>query len=241
MKILSLVAAGLLATACFLCVKERAIEQGRKRGLMTVEKSLEGLASARTRVASSSVRQPSTRTPVPAARPQVVNEPEAGLVAKESGVSPGLQVGYALYQPQATVDYIRVVIDEQRLYAFSQGELVMVESISTASTGINLPTEVKSDYPHNHLGVFAVRSKDEEAYSDVFDCPMPYAMFYCGGHAVHQTEPKYYRLLGQPASHGCVREGPGIAKWLFEHTPLGTPVDIVVSQFASPPSLKAAG
>jgi len=35
------------------------------------------------------------------------------------------------------------------------------------------------------------------------DAPMPYAVFFTGGYAVHATEA--VGLLGRPASHGCVR------------------------------------
>jgi hypothetical protein len=32
--------------------------------------------------------------------------------------------------------------------------------------------------------------------------------------------------FGVPRSHGCVRISSPHARWLFEHTPLGTPVTI---------------
>lgn len=34
------------------------------------------------------------------------------------------------------------------------------------------------------------------------------------------------RRLGQPASHGCVRLSLEDAKWVFDHVPVGTPVEI---------------
>lgn len=149
---------------------------------------------------------------------------------------------YQIIIPQARVDYILVVISGQVLYAYSQGKPALSERISTASTGINLPPETNLEVPHNHVGLFKVESKNADAYSNVYDCPMPYALFYFHGHAIHQTERKYYSLLGQPASHGCVREGPVAARWLFEHTPVGTIVDIRESlQLTEPPSLRGAG
>ena len=38
------------------------------------------------------------------------------------------------------------------------------------------------------------------------DAPMPFAVFFSGGYAVHATED--VRHLGRPASHGCVRLAP---------------------------------
>ncbi len=43
--------------------------------------------------------------------------------------------------------------------------------------------------------------------------PMPYAIFFRGGYAVHGTG--YIRSLGRPASHGCVRLHPANAATLY--------------------------
>jgi lipoprotein-anchoring transpeptidase ErfK/SrfK len=51
-------------------------------------------------------------------------------------------------------------------------------------------------------------------YSKKYDnAPMPHAVFFRGGYAVHGT----YSVgsLGRPASHGCVRLAPGNAATLF--------------------------
>jgi len=129
---------------------------------------------------------------------------------------------------QAKVAEILIVVDRQMLYAFDElGNLAFLERVSTASTGINLtPGEADPDLPHNHLGAFFIQTKKVDAYSQLYDCPMHYAMFYHKGHAIHQTEKKYERLLGSPASHGCVREAPDAAAWLYDHTPLHTPLVI---------------
>jgi lipoprotein-anchoring transpeptidase ErfK/SrfK len=44
--------------------------------------------------------------------------------------------------------------------------------------------------------------------------PMPYAIFYKGGYAVHGTYD--LKRLGRPASHGCVRLHPSNAKKLYQ-------------------------
>ena len=52
-------------------------------------------------------------------------------------------------------------------------------------------------------------------YSKKYDnAPMPHAVFFNGGVAVHGTNAT--GLLGQPASHGCVRLHPQHAAILFD-------------------------
>lgn len=45
------------------------------------------------------------------------------------------------------------------------------------------------------------------------DAPMPYAVFFNGGYAVHATYD--VKRLGRPASHGCVRLHPNNAAEFF--------------------------
>ena len=45
------------------------------------------------------------------------------------------------------------------------------------------------------------------------NAPMPYAVFFTGGYAVHATE--HVTRLGKPASHGCVRLAPENAAMFF--------------------------
>ncbi|TSC93545.1 MAG: hypothetical protein Athens101428_653 [Candidatus Berkelbacteria bacterium Athens1014_28] len=83
-----------------------------------------------------------------------------------------------------------------------------------------------SELPHNHLGTFTIIDKDIDHYSDAFRCPMHYALNYFEGHYIHSTEPKYYSKIGQPASHGCIREREENAIWLYAHSRVGTKVVI---------------
>ncbi|TSC91683.1 MAG: hypothetical protein CEN92_217 [Candidatus Berkelbacteria bacterium Licking1014_96] len=253
MKILIAGVGFLAALGCLWLWQAEKAEQKRASQLVSLEESVADLAVLETIMAYTPKTRPSEdkTTSTPATVTEVKAEqkqkqkPKPKPADSEVLLQPILTDHYFLYRPEAIVDYIKVVIDEQRLYAFEQGKLVMTELISTASTGVNLPLENASDYPHNHLGTFSVLSKNKDAYSQEYDCPMPFALGYHGGHFIHQTESKYYHLLGQPASHGCVREGPEIAKWLFEHTPIGTTVEVAPSNaratLEEPWMLKAAG
>jgi len=140
---------------------------------------------------------------------------------------------YQILVPNAEVATIVVAVSEQKLTAFDQtGKLVFWEQISTALGSKIIPVDaprVEHEKPHDHLGEFSVVRKDEDHVSGVHGCPMPYSIFYTSGHAIHQTERRLYHLLGSPASHGCIREGPVAAKWLFDHTPVGARVSIVES------------
>jgi lipoprotein-anchoring transpeptidase ErfK/SrfK len=75
--------------------------------------------------------------------------------------------------------------------------------VSTARPGYQTPP-----------GSYRVRRMERMWYSRKYDMsPMPYALFFRGGYAIHGT----YSVgqLGRPASHGCVRLSPGNARTLF--------------------------
>jgi peptidoglycan hydrolase-like protein with peptidoglycan-binding domain len=73
-------------------------------------------------------------------------------------------------------------------------------------------------------GVFSVDDKSRDHVSSLYDSPMPFAMFFSGGQAVHYSSDfasnGYYG-----ASHGCVnvRDYDAVA-WLFDEVDLGDKV-----------------
>ena len=46
------------------------------------------------------------------------------------------------------------------------------------------------------------------------NAPMPHSIFFRGGYAIHGSNS--VRMLGRPASHGCIRLAPGNASVLFD-------------------------
>lgn len=63
-------------------------------------------------------------------------------------------------------------------------------------------------------GRFSVKRMAKTYYSRKYDnAPMPNAVFFYGGYAIHGTN--QVSRLGRPASHGCVRLAPGNAAALF--------------------------
>jgi len=121
------------------------------------------------------------------------------------------------------VTRIVVSISEQTLLAYSGDKVLRRVTVSTAD-GPTLSTGQDLEGPHNHVGHFGVYKKNVDHVSGQYGSPMPFSMFFWKGHAIHATEPHLYAKLGSPASHGCVRTNLEDAQWLFERTPLGTPV-----------------
>ena len=63
-------------------------------------------------------------------------------------------------------------------------------------------------------GKYGVERMYKEYYSRTYDdAPMPYAIFFRGGYAIHGTYDT--KRLGGVASHGCVRLSPDNARRLY--------------------------
>ena len=75
-------------------------------------------------------------------------------------------------------------------------------------------------------GVFTVARKNRDHVSSLYHTPMPYAMFFSGGQAVHYS-PDFAATGYNGASHGCVnvRDREAVA-WLYDQVALGDRVVI---------------
>lgn len=73
-------------------------------------------------------------------------------------------------------------------------------------------------------GVFSIYWKSRDHWSTKYDAPMPFALFFNGGQAVHYSE-AFARQGYNGYSHGCVnvRDYDGV-KWLFDQTHVGDKV-----------------
>lgn len=81
-----------------------------------------------------------------------------------------------------------------------------------------------SDYTPTREGRFSVFSKSRDHVSSLYDTPMPYAMFFSGGQAVHYSAD--FAAVGYGgASHGCVnvRDRDAVAR-LFDQVRVGDAV-----------------
>lgn len=81
-----------------------------------------------------------------------------------------------------------------------------------------------SDELPTREGAFAVFRKSRDHVSSLYDTPMPFAMFFSGGQAVHYS-PDFAANGYNGASHGCVNvRDRGAVEWLFDHVRLGDKV-----------------
>jgi len=105
--------------------------------------------------------------------------------------------------PAAAKVEIRVDLARQEMTVARNHEKPVVWKISSGRPGFETPT-----------GGFIVQRLDADHRSDEYDqAPMPYAIFFSRGLAIHGT---YERGLGRPASHGCVRLSIEHARALFD-------------------------
>lgn len=89
------------------------------------------------------------------------------------------------------------------MHVYVDRSLVAVWPVSTARAGYRTPP-----------GRYRVQRMERMWHSRKYDMsPMPHALFFRGGYAIHGTSS--IRQLGRPASHGCVRLAPWHARTLF--------------------------
>ncbi len=90
------------------------------------------------------------------------------------------------------------------------GEVVRAVHTSTGAGGVT------------PVGSFRVYVKALMSWSVPFKVWMPYAAYFTGGIATHQSPdvPSY------PASHGCVRLPEGEAERVYRFVEVGTPVTV---------------
>ncbi|WP_244487936.1 L,D-transpeptidase [Aureimonas sp. Leaf454] len=96
-----------------------------------------------------------------------------------------------------------VDISTQTMTVSYGGRVVDRWKVSTAGRGYRTPT-----------GAYRPTRMHRMWYSRKYDnSPMPYAIFFRGGYAIHGTGS--IKRLGTPASHGCVRLHPTNAAKLY--------------------------
>lgn len=109
----------------------------------------------------------------------------------------------ALATPAAASVVARVSNSAQRMHVYVGGSLAHVWPVSTARRGFVTPP-----------GSYSVHRMHRMWHSRKYHMsPMPYAMFFRGGYAIHGTGA--VGALGRRASHGCVRLATGNARMLY--------------------------
>lgn len=121
---------------------------------------------------------------------------------------------------------IGVIKRRQRLYYYEGGRLRRMHIVSTAAPGYTTPQMCPGAYDPHRGAMGKVFRKARAPFSRMYQVTMPYwlQITSTGSHGIHATSPRYYRLLGRPASHGCVRQHRADAAQLYSLVPVGTPV-----------------
>lgn len=97
----------------------------------------------------------------------------------------------------------RISLSSQQMVVYIDGVPTYDWAVSTARRGYRTP-----------VGSFRPTRMHKMWYSKKYDnAPMPNAIFFLGGYALHGTP--HIRALGRPASHGCVRLHPANARTLY--------------------------
>jgi lipoprotein-anchoring transpeptidase ErfK/SrfK len=116
-----------------------------------------------------------------------------------------LSLAFAFLALPAFASEISVVVDisDQTMSVRVDGALKYTFDVSTGRQGHTTPT-----------GAWGVERMHKTYFSRKYDnAPMPYAIFFHQGYAIHGTTD--LKRLGRIASHGCVRLHPENAKALF--------------------------
>ncbi|WFR97130.1 L,D-transpeptidase [Rhizobium tumorigenes] len=104
-----------------------------------------------------------------------------------------LCLGFYAASADASALLARIDIAAQTMTVSENGITRYQWKVSTARPGYVTPTG-------NYTAKWLSRDHHSKKYDNA---PMPFAVFFNGGYAVHGTTE--VRRLGRPASHGCVR------------------------------------
>ena len=88
-------------------------------------------------------------------------------------------------------------------------------NIKTKKVGLEKAPSGRKYCTSTPSGVFQPDLLEEKHISKTWNAPMPWAVFFSGGVAVHATGESHYDELGTPASGGCVRMQYDDAKQIF--------------------------
>ena len=107
---------------------------------------------------------------------------------------------------------VEVLLDRQLALAIENNTVVRAIHVSTGAPGFGTPA-----------GSYSVFRKEVRSWSVPFKVWLPWASYFVGGIAFHE----YPDVPVAPASHGCVRTPRYDARWLYDFTPIGTPVRVL--------------
>lgn len=144
---------------------------------------------------------------IPGADYVIPAQPQAASLPPEMVPQPNLFTG----------KQIIVVLSQQRVYAFENGELMRYFIVST---GLPRTPTVKGDY-----AVYVKLESDHMTGPGYDLLGVPWVMYFYRGYALHGTY--WHNNFGHPMSHGCVNMRTPEAEWLYQWAPMGTAVRVI--------------
>jgi LysM repeat protein len=132
------------------------------------------------------------------------------MMENSAGVPPG---------PAPTVagKFIKVVLHEQRVYAFENGTLVHT---TIGSTGLPGTPTVQGNFK-----IYVKYAAQLMTGPGYYLPGVPWVMYFYEGYSLHGTY--WHSNWGHPMSHGCVNLPTEEAKWYYDWAEVGTPVTVV--------------
>jgi LysM repeat protein len=116
--------------------------------------------------------------------------------------------------PDSNGKLILVVLSEQRVYAYENGELLRTTLVST---GLPATPTVTGEYK-----VYVKYTAQLMTGPGYYLPNVPYVMYFFRGYGLHGTY--WHSNFGRPMSHGCVNLPTPEAEWFFNWAPVGTRV-----------------
>lgn len=143
-----------------------------------------------------------------AAPAQTPSKPRETIVDEPASVAPAAELQVLKLLPPPPPPPITLVLNAdlstQRLTVLEDGKPKYTWPISSGKSGFATKT-----------GTFTPQWASRLWYSRQYEnAPMPHAVFFHKGMAFHATTA--VRMLGRPASHGCIRLSPSNAALLFK-------------------------
>lgn len=107
---------------------------------------------------------------------------------------------------------VEVLLDRQLVLVIDGSRVTRVLDVTSGKPGFETPA-----------GSYRVFRKEPRSWSVPYKVWLPWASYFVGGVAFHE----YPDVPPTPASHGCVRVPRWDAQWLYNQTPIGTPVTVI--------------
>ncbi len=112
---------------------------------------------------------------------------------------------------------IVVSTEDQRIYAYQDGQMVRTHLVST---GLPDTPTVKGDFK-----IYVKYLADDMSGPGYFLPQVPYTMYFYEGYGIHGTY--WHNAFGRPISHGCVNLPTDEAQWFYDFASVGTPVRVI--------------